>query len=99
MSEITAITERLRSISPDLEDVVAVLQVIQAATKLGGPVAATALAVIDAALRGLESSASGAITHEDLMMQLGKAHEDLQVDRATEDAELAARFPDGSSEA
>jgi len=93
MSALTAIENKLRAISPELEDVLAVLRVVQSATQLGGSSAATALTVLDAALKALEAGASGAITHEQLMQQLTQAHADLAGDRAAEDAALAAKFP------
>lgn len=95
MSTLTAIIDKLRSISPELEDVVAVLQVVQSATKIGGAAATTGLAVVASALDALEHSAAGHITHEQLMQQLQQSHEDLRADRAAEDARLAGRFPEG----
>lgn len=90
MSNLTAIEDKLRTISPELEDVIAVLQVIQSATKIGGASAATGLAVVEAALKALEGSASGALTHAALLDQLAQAQQDLAADRKAEDAEIAA---------
>lgn len=90
MSALTATVEKLRSISSRLEDVVAVLQVVESATGIGGSAAATGLAIVRSALHALEESSSGAMTHEELMMQLDQAHALLAAARADEDAELDA---------
>lgn len=90
MSTLTAIEIKLRAISPDLEAVLAVLQVAQSVTGLGGASAATGLKVLDAALKALEANAAGTVTHEVLMQQLAQAHADLAADRAAEDARLVA---------
>lgn len=86
MSALTAIEAKLRSISPELEDVIAVLRVVQGATGLGGPAAQTGLDIAAAALKALEDHASGSITHEQLMAQIAQAHADTAADRASEDA-------------
>lgn len=93
MSILTTLVDKLRSISPELEDVIAVLQVIQSATKLGGASASTGLAVVAAALRALEDKTAGRLTHQDFLDQIAQAQQDLAADRATEDAALDARFP------
>lgn len=93
MSTLTAIEHKLRAISPELEAVLSVLQVAQSVTGLGGPAAATGLKILDAALKALESHASGAITHEQLMTELSRAHADMAADRSAEDADLEQRFP------
>ncbi len=93
MSTLTAIENKLRAISPDLEAVLSVLQVAQSVTGLGGASAATGLKVLDAALKALEANAAGTLTHEQLVQQLEKAHADLAADRTAEDAEVAAKFP------
>jgi hypothetical protein len=95
MSTLTAITDKLRAISPELEDLVSFLMVVQGATNLGGAAAATGLAVIDGALRALEQTAAGALTPDELMEQFRQAHADLAADRAGEDARLDQRFPSG----
>lgn len=92
MSILTSIVNKLRSISPELEDLVTFLQVIQSATKLGGASASTGLAVVAAALKALEDKTSGAITHEQFLSQIAQAQADLSADRQGEDAELAAKF-------
>jgi hypothetical protein len=92
MSILTTIVSKLRAISPELEDVIAVLQVIQSATTLGGTSASTGLAVVAAALKSLEDHAAGAITHEQLLSQIAQAQQDLAADRQLEDAELEAKF-------
>lgn len=90
MSAFTAIENWIRQQQPELEAVVSVLQVAQSITGLGGAAAATGLKVFEAAL---EAGASGASTHEQMMAELVKAHEDLAGQRAAEDAEIAAKLP------
>jgi hypothetical protein len=92
MSILTTVVDKLRAISPELEDVIAVLQVIQSATKLGGASASTGLAVVAAALQSLEDHVAGIITHEQLLSQIAQAQQDLAADRQVEDAELEAKF-------
>ena len=93
MSLLTTLEDKLRAISPELEDVIAVLMVIQQATKLGGASASTGLAVVAAAIKALEQQAAGALTHQDLLDHLAQAQSDLFADRAAEDAEVEAKFP------
>jgi len=93
MSTLTALEGRLLKISPELKDVIAVLEVIQAATKIGGSGAAVALKIAESALDALEKNASGVVTDADLADQVTQAHADLAAARAGEDAELAAKFP------
>jgi ribosomal protein L12E/L44/L45/RPP1/RPP2 len=93
MSALTNLEAKLLAISPELEAVIAVLQVAQSVTGLGGPSAAVGIKVLDAALKALEKNASGVLTHDELMAQVTEAHGTLAAARATEDAELTAKLP------
>lgn len=92
MSTLTTLEAKLLKISPELEAVVAVLQVAQSATGMGGSGAAVGLKILDAALKALDANAQGLVTHADLMGQLHQASADLAAARAGEDADLEARF-------
>src|SRR5690242_13725964 len=93
MSILTNLETKLLSISPELEDVVAGLQVVQSATQLGGSSASTGLAIIAAVLKSLDAKVAGALTHTDFLAQIAQAAADLKADRTAEDAELAALKP------
>jgi len=86
MIALTALEAKLRAISPELEDVIAVLRVVQGATGLGGQAAQTGLDIAGAAVQALEDHAAGAITHDQLLAQIAQAHADTAADRAAEDA-------------
>jgi hypothetical protein len=93
MSALTTIEAKLLKISPELEAVMAVLQVAQTVTGMGGSGAAVGLKILDSALKALEANAQGLVTHADLMGQLHQAATDLAAARAGEDDDLSARFP------
>lgn len=90
MSALTNVTNKLRSISPDLESVITVLEVAQSVTGVGGAGAAEALRMLDAALRTIEAGAAGNLTADQVAVQLGQIRASLASDRASVDAELAA---------
>lgn len=93
MSELTEYFDDIRAITAKAEPLVAVLEVAQAATGIGGAGAAAALKVIEAALRVLAESVSGAMTHEQFQSQIAGLHAALASDEASEDAALQAKFP------
>lgn len=97
MSILTEYFDDLRAITPKAEPLVAVLEVAQAATGIGGPGAAAALKVIEAALQALGASVSGSMTHEQFQAQIAGLHSALGADQAEEDAALAAKFPAGGA--
>lgn len=86
MSVLPALEAKIRAISPELEDVIAVLQVVFAATGLGGAASTTGLDIARSALAALNAHAAGEITHEQLLAQIAKGHADTAADRAAEDA-------------
>lgn len=97
MSALTKYFDKLRGVAPEVEPVLAVLEVMQAVTGVGGPGAAAALKILDSALRSLEAAASGVLTHEDVVAQLRQMGAEVTADRAREDAELAAMGPPTST--
>lgn len=93
MSKISDLYEELRALSPKIEPVLAVLEVAQAVTGLGGARAAEGLKILETALKSLGDGASGALTHDQVMAQLAAIRLGVAADEAGEDAELAAKFP------
>ena len=90
MSALTNVTNKLRSISPELESVITVLEVAQSVTGVGGAGAAQALRMLEAALKTIEAGAAGNLTADQVAVQLGQIRTSLAADRAAVDAQLAA---------
>ena len=90
MSALTNVTNKLRSISPELESVITVLEVAQSVTGVGGAGAAQALRMLEAALKTIEAGAAGNLTADQVAVQLGQIRTNLAADRAAVDAQLGA---------
>ena len=93
MSDLTKVFDKLRDLAPEGEAVIAVLEVVQSVTKLGGDGAAEGLRLLDAALKALESGSHDAVTHAQILGQVAALHDQSAGDRAREDAELDALAP------
>lgn len=93
MSDLTKIFDKLRGMAPEGEAIIAVLEVAQSVTGLGGAGAAEGLRLLDAALRALEAGSHDAVTHEQILAQVAALHDQSAGDRAKEDAELDAMAP------
>ncbi|HET9893212.1 MAG TPA: hypothetical protein VFQ42_22230 [Mycobacterium sp.] len=97
MSTLTEYFDKIRALAPEVEPLVAVVEVAQSVTGIGGPGAATALKVLDAALQTLAAGAAGSLTHDQMMAQIAQFHANLRQDQSAEDAALAAKFPAGGA--
>jgi hypothetical protein len=93
MSDLIKIIDKLRTLAPEGEAVIAVLEVAQSVTGLGGTAAAEGLRLIDAALKSLETGSHDPVTHAQIMQRVADLHDATSADRAREDAELAALNP------
>lgn len=91
MSAFTKYFDVLRGIRPEADVALEILAVAQSITGIGGPGAATAIKVLRSAFDALDAHAAGSITHEELLQQLERAHAELAVARASEDAALDAK--------
>jgi hypothetical protein len=89
----TKIIDKLRELAPEGETVIAVLEVAQSVTGLGGNSAAEALKLLEAALRSLETGSHDSVSHAQIMQRVADLHDATSADRAREDAELAALTP------
>jgi hypothetical protein len=86
----TKIIDKLRELAPEGETVIAVLEVAQSVTGLGGTSAAEALKLLEAALKSLETGSHDPVTHEQILQRVAQLHDDAATEREREDAELAA---------
>lgn len=93
MSTLSNILDRVRELSPEGEVVVQILEVVQAATQLGGPTAQAALQALGAFLVSLQEPAAGSLTPAQILSDLSKLRTGLPAVDAAEDAALAAKFP------
>ena len=98
MSNLTKLFDKLRGLAPEGEAIVAVLEVAQSITGLGGAGAAEGLRLLDAALKALESGTHDAVTHEQILAQVAALHDQSAGDRAKEDAELDAMAPPATTD-
>lgn len=93
MSALDTILTDVAKVARIIEPILAFVAVAQSATGVGGHSAETVLKVIDAAIKSLESAASGAITHDQAMAELARLKAGLVGNDAAADAALAAKFP------
>jgi hypothetical protein len=94
MSELTRILDRIRDALPEYgEPIIAVLEIAQAATGLGGTAAAQGLRMLEAALKALEQGSHDPVEHAAILAKVAELHDQTSADRAREDAELAALTP------
>lgn len=94
MSNLDKLLHDAAAIARTIEPLVAFVAAAQAAVGIGGKNAATAIQVVDGALRALEGYASGQHTAEQATASMAKLLAALAADNADADAALAARFPD-----
>lgn len=88
----TALAEA-RKIANLIEPAFALVSIAQSLTGLGGPVAATAIKVLDAAVKSFAAAAEGKITSAQALAELDKLKAMLVTNDAAADAALRARFP------
>lgn len=94
MSDFTKILDRIREALPEYgEPIIAVLEIAQAATGLGGNAAEQGLRMLEAALKALEQGSHDPIAHATILAKVAELHDQTSADRAREDAELAALAP------
>ena len=101
MSTIGNWIDKLRSelahLSPMIDPILTVLEIVQGLSGVGGPAAASALKVIQTALDTLAQQALGAMTHDQLVQTLSdlkaEAAAQLMAIEGAQDAALSAKFP------
>lgn len=76
-----------------LDPLLALAVMAQKLTGVGGGTAAQALAMIDAAVKALESAAAGSATSEQATAEIAAFQAQIAENNAAADAALAARFP------
>jgi len=87
MSALSSISDKIRAADPKILDaVISFLELVQAATGIGGTTTHAGLEAVGAGLRALDSHAAGAITHDQLIAQIAHAHAQTAADRADQDA-------------
>jgi hypothetical protein len=77
------------------EPLLAALILVQSLTKIGGAQAEAALKAIDATIKTLVDGAAAGAEPADILRRIGVLEAGIISDRASSDAELAARFPSG----
>lgn len=96
---IEALRAKLSHLAPEIDPILSVLEVAQAATGLGGAGVALGIKLIESALAALASQQAGALTHDQLVARLAelKAEASTQIAaiEADQDAALDAKFPAG----
>jgi len=75
-----------------IEPAFAVVQVAQAITGVGGPSAAEAIKVLDAAVKAFEAGLDGTVTVDQVVAELAALRTGLVSADLSADAALAARF-------
>jgi hypothetical protein len=91
--DIDKILSEASRVSKLIEPAFALVGVVQAATNLGGPMAATAIKVLEAAVKAIGAGAEGKLTNAQVMAELAKLKSMLASNDAAADAALRARFP------
>lgn len=86
-----SILDDIRNEADKLQQYAAFVQTVQAATGIGGMPAAEVIAIIKAALAALAQGATGALTTEQVMAELGKLTSGEAADDAAAAAALDAR--------
>ena len=96
---LNGLRSELAHLSPKIDPILTLLEVAQAASGVGGPGAATALKVLQAAFDAFASQQAGTMTSEQLTAQLAALKAEIgtaipQIE-ADQDAALGAKFPAG----
>lgn len=91
-----SILDDIRNEADKLKQYAAFVQTVQAATGIGGIPAAEVIAIIKAALSALAQGATGTLTTEQVMAELGKLTTGEAADDAAAQAALDARPTGGA---
>jgi len=91
VSAISTLFDDLRSISPKVEPLIAVVEVALSVTGLGGAAAVEAVTILESALKAFEAGASGTLTADQVLAEMAKIKSTAI--EAAQDAALVGRFP------
>lgn len=99
MSTITTVIADARKVAGLIEPALAIVALAQSLTKVGGPGAAAAIQVLDAAVKAFEAGAAGTMTSAEVTARISSLEttldDTLAADNAGAHSALDAKFPTG----